>query len=571
MYKDGTHQCITSEYFFCEGSRNADWALNNYSSLKDQISSKEPSAIVIHFGMNGPSLYGKTQELIEKLHEDFPNIQINMLKISHVAPDYSYGSNYGAAEHNSGLDDYNSQMSSWCSGKSNVKFIESATNTIVNENGFLDDKYKDGPFHLNNPDGNTVWYQDIISGLSGSSGASGSGTAATFQGFEDDQYVSSPVTGKVLEVGKHERLNVYSGELEEVEYIKILVPKSETYFNFLDGLDEEYEYESETRYKLSEAMNFFYDEYSDVCEGYIVMLDGFDVDLSIDGEDKLGEYEQNEVHALYNSSEMETRSDKEQAKEDAPFFIKYGETEDYPNCDFIDYGKKDDFSQATANYINENDENSAKGYYVKEGKYIGKTVIKEKEESEEGEETESTEDSQEQSSEETGEDEGSEFFNDSKLTYTYEDFKDIPGDYIRILIQDEDYAIVDDVESFFDIPEVVEEGLNYAEIAKTQLGRIFLAFIEAGASPEAAAGVVGNIVCEGTVPYRIEKDFDGDPENGYPISQKFTDMVDSGEITREQFVYDGGAIWNVPGGKTTYGPGYGFVGFTYHTLKERFI
>ncbi len=470
---------VMSGYFFAKGSQDASWALDNYSALKSQIESKSPSALVIHFGLNNTNSYGKTQELIEKLHSDFPNIPINMLKISHVASTYRTEW-YTADELNSKIDEYNSQMSSWCSGKDYVTFIEGTTNNIVGDDGYLMESYatSDG-LHMSG-EGYEVWYNGIIEGL-GNTSSSGSSQLAKFKGYKAGELVSSPVTGKILEVGTHERMNLYTQQMETVDYIVIEVANNEEYFqsSMFDGYD--YETTSEGYETPESALNLFYDEYENVCAGYTIMIDGIDVDLSLtssdsgspdlepnegeeleeseepeESEETAGNSSQNSIngsykkrteeelrgYALYNSEEWKKLIDKEQAKEDAPCFINYGESSAYP--------KPEDNYKA---------EDGLKGYYIKEGKYIGKTI--------EGTEATKTEipEELETSDVEVSDTERSdiETSNDSieKLTYTYYDYEG-PADYIRIIIKDLDYAIVDNVEDFFDIADVAGNSTTEA-------------------------------------------------------------------------------------------------------------
>lgn len=294
-------------------------------------------------------------------------------------------------------------------------------------------------------------------------------TTVQFEGYEEGEPVVSPVTGKILEIGTHERLNVYSGEMEEVEFITIQVVDSIKYFQELrlgtvsEHETERYGYRSSTQYTLAEALDLFYREYSDVCidedyKGYTITIDGFDVDLLYTGEDESasgslgsdvqeklnnGVYKQNEVHALYNSEEMAKLEEIEQAKEDAPFFINCRETSPYPVDGYI------------------GDPNSIVGYYIKEGKYLGKTIEPNAKKARIEGLPEFPEGiippegivpgvslpaiPQVQLPQISTSTDGL----DDKLTYTYDDFKNVPGDYIRIIIKDSDYAIVDDVERFF--------------------------------------------------------------------------------------------------------------------------
>ena len=66
--------------------------------------------------------------------------------------------------------------------------------------------------------------------------------------------------------------------------------------------------------------------------------------------------------------------------------------------------------------------------------------------------------------------------------------------------------------------------------------KIWWAFIDAGYSPYAAAGAMGNFYCEsGIIACRVQ----GDYSNGYSESKAYTEKVDSGEISRDQFINNG--------------------------------
>ena len=473
---------LKKNYFYGLGGKNAIDAINSYSTLKSQIEAQsEVSAIAVGFGLNATSGDGNTQALIEKLHEDFPNIQLYALKASHVGENYHY---LDKDEFNKQVDGYNQRMQSWCEGSGYCSFVDWSTNGVWDAKGYLLDADTAEGLHFQfGSSAKKSWYNNILAGMSG-----GSTGGSSFQGYVEGDAVVSPVTGKILEIGTHERLNVYSGEMEEVEYITIQVMDTSDYFKKRIGsisetdAEQKYGYKTETEYSLADALDLFYKEYSDVCtqngEGYTITIDGFDVDLLCLGEDedissltneeikdKLndGAYSQNEVHALYNSEQEKIRKEREQAKDDAPFFINRYETEMYPTGDYI------------------GDPTTIKGYYIKEGKYLGRAIepnAKGEEETAETPEIPSypgavaptaptpTDDSEETSTPTA--------VVEDKLTYTYADFVGVPGDYIRIVIHDTDYALVDDVERFFDIPELVNAGGNGQKAFTGKMSEEFL-------------------------------------------------------------------------------------------------
>jgi hypothetical protein len=171
------------------------------------------------------------------------------------------------------------------------------------------------------------------------------------------------------------------------------------------------------------------------------MIDGFDVDLNtVDSSDLIGTYEQNEVHALYNSDEMKKQTAIEQAKEDAPYIVNYNS------------GALNDDGTYKASYKCADTE-SANGIYIKEGKYIGKTsavetVIEENAEDEVSQEDEvSVADEITENVDIVGDEENIEDSSESEF--------EGPFEYLRIIINDLDYAIVDNVEDFFDIEDEI--------------------------------------------------------------------------------------------------------------------
>lgn len=438
---------VKSKYINAYPTKNAG-AVGNVTIEADA------SAIVIHFGLNGTDKYTETQTLVNKLISQNADIPIFVLAAPHVAKGYSYGA-ITASDMNANIDEYNKKMKEFCSQTENVTYINPTTNICEdNGNGYLKEQYKmgggtnDGEFHLNS-EGKSVWYKDIISLIQKNGGSSSSSSGdrelAVFKGYSKDNYVVSPVTGKVLEYGTHTRKNVYSGEDEEVEYIIIEV-LSEEYFNEDMVADNSQDTEDIDAKSAADGLNLFYKEYDTVCAGYTVMIDGFDVDLSIqDDEGKNGAYEENEVMALYNDGEEDARRAQEEAKLNAPFFVKYDES-----------GELGDSSSFPETYKASTD---TKGYYIKEGKYIGKTI-----ESEDVSEPETDDEPIEQDVDDSGEIESSE---------PYDVIYAGPGDYMRILVKDNDYSVVDNVEDFFDI-----EDYLYSETTTTTTDDVFVKYLD---------------------------------------------------------------------------------------------
>ncbi|MCI8310092.1 MAG: hypothetical protein HFJ45_08060 [Clostridia bacterium] len=384
----------------------------------------DASAIVIEFGLNGVTEFTGTQQLATQMKTEHPDTPIFVVAAPHVASGYTSSYYSTADEFNTALDNYNEQMKTFCESTDGVTFIDPTE--VITENGYLKSEYASGTYHLTK-EGYEVWYKAIIDLIKKTGGNSKTGKKP-FEGWEADQFVSSPVTGKVLEYGTHKRMNVYSGKMEEVGYIiiEVLTEGSDENGNgtktgyFTDEMVRTATYETETENYTSaaDALNLFYKEYDTNCAGYTIMIDGFNVDLTTkDENDNEGAYEQNGVIALYNSDEQKKREEMEQAKEDAPFFINNnGGT--LPSME-EGYKSSADFT----------------GFYIKEGKYLGKTTEPSAISTDEAETPES-------------------------IHSTYEE--GTPADYIRIIMKDLDYSLVDNIEDYFNIPEEGEEdsGIN---------------------------------------------------------------------------------------------------------------
>ena len=155
-----------SSYFYAEGEKNADWVLNTYSNMTIP---SDTSCIVVEFGLNELSFvnWNETQELVDKLAEDYSEKKIFVLQTPHICDGYTVDANF-----NSKVDDYNRHMREYCDNKEGVIYINPTTNIVSSVGtGYLKDEYASDPsdtsqgggkIHLNS-DGYEVWYNDIIS------------------------------------------------------------------------------------------------------------------------------------------------------------------------------------------------------------------------------------------------------------------------------------------------------------------------------------------------------------------------------------------------------------------------
>lgn len=241
-----------------------------------------------------------------------------------------------------------------------------------------------------------------------------SGAAKPFEGYEPDQAVVAPITGKVIDYGEVTRKNIETDEDETVEYIKIeaidkyVFDKQGKGYTACKAADENNTFEkkaSEDAKKL-EGYDYFYDEYSGVVEGYILYIEGFDLTLfDSDGSKALvdsGDIDSAEVTRYTENLVLNMVDDLEEARA---------------------WWKEDAKAQALP-LVEINGE-----LYIKEGTVIGKT------------------------------------YEDSKLTDEQKEKQKGNGNYIRLILRNLDDTIVEDVETYFNIDNAVKNKCDFEQFA----------------------------------------------------------------------------------------------------------
>ena len=152
-----------NSYFYSQSGENADWVLDTYSSMNIP---NDASCIVVEFGLNNFDNWSKTQELANKLANDYPKLKIFVLQTPHICSGYTPYPNF-----NDRVDRYNENMRNYCKDKERIIFINPTTNIVAdNGTGYLKDEYAmdpddtdlgGGKIHLNYQ-GTKIWYDDIV-------------------------------------------------------------------------------------------------------------------------------------------------------------------------------------------------------------------------------------------------------------------------------------------------------------------------------------------------------------------------------------------------------------------------
>lgn len=230
------------------------------------------------------------------------------------------------------------------------------------------------------------------------------GVGQPFEGYEPEQAVVAPITGKIVDYGQVTRKNEETGEDEKVDFIKIQAidhyttsGKGKTVLSECTDAEKTYE-ENNTDSTQKEGYDYFYEEYRGVIDGCVLYMEGFDLTLdetlaASDMEsDEVTQYEANPVYNMTNNIKEAQAYWREDAKSAALPFFKDGED-----------------------------------IYIKEGTVIGKT---------------------------SADAEGfpPEIITDESGMPTSENPKG-NGNYIRLILRDLEDSIMEDVESYFNIED----------------------------------------------------------------------------------------------------------------------
>ena len=165
---------VNSDYFCYASGKGPSHFVNDFSLITNKMKD-DSSAIVLMLGLNGTTSQTESmKKLIDLITEKYPDKQIYVLKVFHVGKSYRLGS-YTASKLNASVDQYNSDISSYCNGKENVIFADTTTG-LLDGDGYLADQYlanmsgNDRNFHLNNS-GYQQWYYNIEQALKAGGGA----------------------------------------------------------------------------------------------------------------------------------------------------------------------------------------------------------------------------------------------------------------------------------------------------------------------------------------------------------------------------------------------------------------
>lgn len=176
------------------------------------------------------------------------------------------------------------------------------------------------------------------------------GSGQPFEGYEPEQAVVSPLTGKVVDYGKVTRKNEETGEDEEVDYIKIQAidhyitsDKGEKVRRECTSDSEDCTWEEKSK-DTKEGYDYFYEEYQGVIDGCVLYMEGFDLTIEetlangdLESED-VTQYKSNTVYNMTNNLKEAQSLWMEDAKAGALPYINDGVDKDGKPCIYIKEG-----------------------------------------------------------------------------------------------------------------------------------------------------------------------------------------------------------------------------------------
>lgn len=241
--------------------------------------------------------------------------------------------------------------------------------------------------------------------------------------------VISPVTGQVIGYGTYERINTdlvkYEGlseeeAKEEVGYIQIKVMDNEKLFDFVEGKTEIgiKTKEDRNKYSNAEALNLYYEEYEDVCEGYVMTIDGIKLLDGVNVDSK-----GNGLPSLINLAKADMESSEETEKNfNVTKSFKANEAVNLVDDDLEKENQQKEDAKAAAPAVAvqsiEEDDGTKNKIFIREGTIIGYTTKIENEKS------------------------------------------DKDYSYMRIILRNEKGSERENVEEYFDLPDYMKESFK---------------------------------------------------------------------------------------------------------------
>ena len=176
------------------------------------------SGVSVMLGANaGASQINELKEVMQKLHNRYPNAKIYFNSVYHLGSNYTYAN---VDDTNAGYDRVNEEMKSFCNSNSWAEYVD-ITEGIHDENGYL--KYPDGEgIHLTG-EGRTILVENIknkIKGAGSNNSNSSSSNTTNPENAPDDRYS--------IAVASYDQKTVTSTDSYQYAYTKVISTNSGT-------------------------------------------------------------------------------------------------------------------------------------------------------------------------------------------------------------------------------------------------------------------------------------------------------------------------------------------------------
>jgi len=150
------------------------------------------SCVSVMLGANAPTQISEMKDIMQSLHNRYPNAKIVFNSVYHLGTNYTYANKDDV---NANYDILNNEMKNFCSSNSDWAVYADITSGLHDENGYLKDQDKEG-IHLVG-DGKAQLVQNIKSqvGKAASSGQSNGGTTNPTDGGNNGGDTTNPTDG----------------------------------------------------------------------------------------------------------------------------------------------------------------------------------------------------------------------------------------------------------------------------------------------------------------------------------------------------------------------------------------
>lgn len=156
--------------------------------------------VCIMLGTNGTLQYSEMKEVLNNLHNRYPNVTIYVDSVYHLSQAYnSYG---GSVIQNNNIDNFNNEMEAFCNETSWAKYVDISAG-LHDDNGFLKAEYADASgIHIVSTEGIEIIVNNIKNGVLGGTSNRGTNLATGSLGGHSGYWMVIKVLDSCTQINK---------------------------------------------------------------------------------------------------------------------------------------------------------------------------------------------------------------------------------------------------------------------------------------------------------------------------------------------------------------------------------